>query len=265
MRGKLIWALYILLGLVLVTGLVIWVATGVRGRSMAEREPVTLKDLDRVASQMLPPSRVGPSQSESHGSAAMPPSSPKYLVGVPSLKEVPSLEVLKERFQTKRGDPQQYARDARVLKALESALWAVGAEESAGNWDRQIGEMLMWGGEWDEARRYLYEAVDAPIGLKGDAASKLAWLERDPEKATRLIEMSCSEGWLTGSLNDLQVRVLTERLENAVDLARATGSDASADYYLQRLRRIDPERARAYDQTEDTDALSSPGPDRSAD
>ena len=58
-----------------------------------------------------------------------------------------------------------------------------------------IGECMMAYGEWESARRYLWAAVDAyettdPTQCK-NVLDSLAWLEDDPEKAARLLDLSC--------------------------------------------------------------------------
>ena len=92
-------------------------------------------------------------------------------------------------------------------------------------------------GDRDGARRYFRETLDSP---RFSNAGALAWLETDPEKAARLLELSC------------QVHSNPFRLINAVKLARATGNDALAEHYLNRLRLHHPENAEEYERRLET-------------
>ena len=118
-----------------------------------------------------------------------------------------------------------------VGTVMESTMWAVGNEDKADEWAWILGVEMMTGGDWDGARRYLQETLNSPSFSNGGA---LAWLESDPEKAARLLDLSCRKNNVFS-------------LINAVELTRATGSDALTEHYLTRLRLQAPERAQEYE------------------
>ncbi len=133
--------------------------------------------------------------------------------------------ILTARFREKR--PRQILQTrivAAAFKVIESGMSFVSEEQAAG-WAWERGQELMRLGEWDAARRCFWEALDAPLDprILRFACAKLGWLEDGPEKELRYLELSC-QGDEYGNW-----------LSNAVQVCRASGSDALAEYYQARL------------------------------
>ena len=111
-------------------------------------------------------------------------------------------------------------------------------------------------GEWESARRYMWAAVDAyetwwPSMCKLELG-RLAWLEDDPEKAARLLRLSCQgEFKVPDSLQDEHPDIADSHasmaLANAIKLCKKTGSATLAEHYLARLRSEYPAQAKEYE------------------
>ena len=242
---------------VVLTGIVS-VVVSLRREAISAREPLTLEEIDQLANRMWPVEDLRRAKAES----ATDPESMET-VSTPSplptrLARTLSPEELAEKFREsgKFGKQQEIAVGG--MKAIESMLRIFGTEREACIWALDIGQELMKTGECDAARRYLYEALDPPVAYYYfKVCARLAWLEKDPENAARLLELSCEDkyGWMSDAVerkrvtgHDYGADHYIERLSNAVELSRATGSDALADHYLERLRAADLEAARYFEE-----------------
>ena len=93
-------------------------------------------------------------------------------------------------------------------------------------------------GHWGDARRYLWTAVRDYESTNADLCrftlGVLAWLERDPEEAAYLLQLSCE-----GSFERSGIK--WQNLIAAYKLCRRTGSDELATHYLCRALEEFPE------------------------
>ena len=252
MKKTLAWLAVGILVVGLVLTIILRVTVTLREQTIAERKPLTLERLDQLAKRMERPQAVQTPQTEILGEA-------DATVGIPlpeRLERVPSPEDLARKF-AKEGHERGIARDAVVFKAFEGVLGTFGF---ADNFTFQVGEILMSAGEWDDARRYLGQALEESTSRSvfRRVCARLAWLEEDPQKAVRLLELSIDEEALSSRIEDnriagkdrvadLLATTLEERLADAVELCRSTGSEVLAYHYLERLGRHNPEAARRVD------------------
>ena len=255
------WAVVIIVVAVAVFSALVLVFMGLREQELALRPLPTLENLDEVADGMTALVAERVAQAEQAERAAEPDGGEEEAAApLPvRLEQVPSPEALTEQFISPGADQPVVARGC---KTIEAVLRTVGAADTARDWAWETGRHLMWAGDWDAARGYLHELLDEPHASPRyrDACGRLAWLEEDPHKAARFLEMSCDDTWLkfklaTGSKDMARVHsgLLERHLSNAVELTRATGSDALADHYLERLRLLNPETARGFDVDSETE------------
>jgi len=237
-----------------------------RSRALADREYLTVEELIRLAKTLQPPAITETSEPVQTEDAADPGSNEPVHVPVPTrLKRVPTPEILTERFANNLEHRRENAIRAEMMKVVESILWTVGAKTEAKDWTRGVGRALLWAGKWDGARRYLYETLrttDSNGRFRG-ACAQLAWLEQDPTKAARLLELSLQgdDEWLSvqielaGTVNMVaptrrtgidRVSIRATLLANAVELTGATGSRALESHYLELLRVESAELARNF-------------------
>jgi len=259
--NKLRWFIVGVLVVAVVLGTVVYVGVGNRRAAIANRAPLSMEELDRlaertgvqVAEEASQAEGVAPNETQEEAASA--PEIPIALAGVPSH------EVLFEKFA--RSSPEarsKVGQDAELLKVFEGALRTLGPKRWSSNFTPQVGEILMYAGEWEDARGYLNQALEESTSrfTFRRVCAKLAWLEEDPEKAAYLLELSIDEEYLSDCIREWTSRgeqqsadvfagILQERLSNAVELCRATGSDALAEHYLGRLRHHDPEAAQTLD------------------
>ncbi len=270
----------VLLLLAVVPGVAFLGFVSLRQGSVSNGESPTLEDLDTVAARLWPAKQEPPTVEElgaivaghmnwppedAHEAVVSPkagdedaaqPSPPTRLAGRPSR------EVLAERYQRKDTNGGAKVAEARLIGGVARVFGPDGATEGL-TWE--AGRRLMWAGEWDAARGYLYEVVLGATGSSTayrDACGWLAWLEDDPEKAARLLDMSANDRAtrdhvargslvarspgheLDSALAKAELADLEKRLGNAVELAHVTGSDALAEYYMAKLRALSPVAAR---------------------
>lgn len=258
MKKALGWLVVAVLFLGVVLFAFLYVSVSERKQSIAGREPLTLEELDSIAKEVARPAapEAAPATSKPEpGEITKVSTSPSL---PEPLERTPSPEVLETRFAS-RGRKSTASRDAKFTKVFDGVLRSVGAGEDF-TW--QVGRVLMRAGEWEEARHYFHEALDERPNrfIFGEICAQLAWIETDPEKAARLLALSIDEEFNAsrigtqivtipgGGTVDAWAQTLRQRLENAVELCRATGSEALADYYLERLRNYDPEAASRFDE-----------------
>ena len=237
---------------------ILYVAIVLREQTIAERKPLSLDRLDELAGRMARPLAVQTEQTEARAESS---AAAEVSVRAPlpkRLERVPTPEILLKTFAN-QGHENAIAGDAELLKAFEGVLRLIGAAQGSTS---QVGEMLMRAGKWDDARRYFYQALDESPNrfIFSKVCGRLAWLEEDPERAARLLKLSIDEARVSsrigpqkngragnGATPDMWDRMLRERLSNAVELCRVTGSEALANHYLERLRLCDPEAALRFD------------------
>lgn len=250
---------------VIVLCAILYAAVTVRGRTIAERKPLTLEELDRSAKKLrlrhelafqqefqeASPTEVTDTEAESSAKAEASLPLPRQLAGRPSF------ETLEKRFGLQGLSQDGIAKDAKYLKALEGMAQAVGIADGL---THQVGAMLLARGKWDDARRYLYQVLEETsyTVYYRTACAELAWLEEDPEKAVRLLELSIDEKNQHGLRVDLWTRTLQERLSNAVELCQATGSEALADFYREKMLLYKPEAESQFD-SQDHVEVTCPG------
>ncbi len=209
-----------------------------RDRELAARKPVSLDDLDKLVQP------VGSSSNDTplnKADSARPASEElaQEMANAPSVRLEGCLapELLVERFKANStGRLLKEWVKGEIVKAYDSVPSVVGMQDSGGD-PYYLGKTMMTLGKWDAARRYFWEALERPSmspDMRKDVCAKLAWLEDDPERAARLLELSCQED-RHGS-----------QLRNAIYLCQKTESNALADHYLARLRTEHPEVARKY-------------------
>lgn len=157
------------------------------------------------------------------------------------LERTPSLEELTAKFK-KEGSQEEGDAEFRILKTefFATVLRVFGREGSF--LDVEIGLQEMKLGDWDSARLHLWAAVDVQDDpdyslILPWASAKLAWLEDDPEKAARYLELSTPKGPMMLGGRDM----LPMNLRNAISLCKATGSTALRDHYQERLSALDPD------------------------
>jgi len=202
-----------------------------REREIAMHSPPSLDDLAELSTR-LGPTVQGLAEPTDSTEAPLDEPAPQQPTALPSRLERPVSP--DERPTT--NDALEARWIATVCKICEGVFSFVSEKEAAG-WAWERGQELTRLGEWDAARRCYWVALDAPLepNIIRFACAELAWLEDDPEKALRYLELSC-QGDSHGTW-----------LPNAVDLCRTTGSNALADHYLARMRRENPEMARLFD------------------
>lgn len=240
MKKLLGWGFVVTVIIVAILSSLVSIAVKFNREEMAKRTSPTLSDLDALSERLreaTPPPDL-PEAPESEAARDESPSLPTRLASTPSV------EMLEERFKEKRPDQIRGTKiEAWVFATLESTLRPVSRKQAAG-WAWELGSEYMALGEWDAAKRCWWESLDAPLspGIHRHACARLAWLEEDPEKAARLLELSCQEdeygSWLS----------------NAIRLSRVTGSTELADHYLARLRAENPKLAKYFDSKADQDA-----------
>ncbi len=218
-----------------------------RGRAITDREPFTLEELDQLSARLELMAPSEPIESAQTYSATDSGSDEHAEVPVPTrLERTLSPEELAEKIRwNDDGARRRTKMQIAIFRMIETASWAVGTEATAGHWAFRIGIDHMVLGDWEDARGYLYEALAAPPShfSRRSICGTLAWLEPDPEKAARLLELACQ------GKEDVDGGALI----NAIRLAEATGSDALADHYLNRLRRESPEQVRLLDEIRERD------------
>lgn len=209
----------------------------VRDKDLATQQPPTLGELDELGKRLQTASSL-----ESANAVVTPaPDKPAEAatVAMPSaLARTASRELLAARFEDQRpGMRRRIEFRVKAFRAIGTVMW-IGSKRVAAGWAWELGPEMMSLGEWDEARRCFWEALDAPLApaMHRFACARLAWLEEDAKKAVRFLDLSCQ-----GDPSGLW-------LPNAIDLCRATESDALAEHYLARLRVANPRSARYYDE-----------------
>lgn len=145
--------------------------------------------------------------------------------------------MLAERFKYK--DPRQQGKAKRLgFKGSFSSVVFKLFGDSHGLPGYVTGLSKMKLGQWDDAQRHFWAALDAPPHSPGRPAvnrmvcMKLAWLEDDPEKAVRFLEISCQPG---AGVQNGNHDIREEAMRNAISLCRTTGSTALRDHYKARL------------------------------
>jgi hypothetical protein len=254
MKKELRWKTLVIavIAVVIVCGLVSLVEY-LRERKRASRKSYTLDDLEILAEQLASTSKEEASGTTDKPIAANGTMADKAVTSaaLPSRLEatVPP-ETLAKRRVTRR------LRD-RLFIRLRTITGYKGPHRPA-----FMGSDMMQLGEWDAARHYLWEAVEVyktsdPTQCK-IALGQLAWLEDDPEKAARLLQLSCQGKFqLPYPLNksrryqegfpNYEERTAANQLLNAFNLCEQTESVALADHYLTRLRREYPVQAKEYE------------------
>lgn len=232
-------------GFIILTSLMM-VLVDLRQSHLAARKPPTLRDLDELTDRFaLATPHEDPHAEDTipgHPAGlgnAEPPTLPSRLESNPS-----SDDILSRFTENRPGMRLQLRIATRIYEVLE-AMSASISEDQPDHRTFELGRMMMGLGEWDAARRCFWEALDAPLDPRFHryACAKLAWLEDDPEKALRYLELSCQgdDYWLP----------------NAIFLCRTTGSGALAEHYLARLRVENPEVAHLYEEPPTTKTVTS--------
>lgn len=194
---------------------VLWIAIDSREAKLARRTPPSPADLERLSAQ-LPPSVRGPATSNDATSSSEMPT---------ALERTLSREELTAQFvETNIKFRRNAARAAAIFKVKEG-FWSLVDPYWAAYWTWSRAERLMAIGEWDEAQRAFWEALDSDLAPLNHqfGFGQLAWLESDPAAAAYLLELSCR-----GDAPPLY-------LQNAVELTTRTGSTALAQHYRERL------------------------------
>ncbi len=219
-----------------------------RELTIAARAPLSMQDLGRLVNELKDRGAIQIPRAEP---ASQDSATADVLTSAPlpdRLATVATLDILSHKFaHGGRGVKQ----DVKVVKVYEGLLQIIGKADSF-TW--QVGEMLLGAGEWDEARSYFYQALEESPNsfVSAKAASRLAWLEPDPEMAAYFLELSINEVFMAARIAqesvgsnvvDAYTHILQERLTDAIELCRATGSDALARHYHERLRVHFPEAA----------------------
>lgn len=230
-RGWVVAAIFCFIVLVLAS---LQLMTALHESGLAKREPLSLEELERIGQQLAPSAVPAPfTQSDSRPALEHPTSAETRAPVFTRLEKVLTPEQRARRLE-RVSMPEGRARRSvqRValvpMKAAEGLLWMAGTPETACRFEVGIGTEMTVTGDWDGARRRFSEVIEMssnPLARR-HACSRLAWLEDDPEKAAKLLELSC-----TGENQNIAFF-----LTNAVRLARCTGSDALAEHYLARIR-----------------------------
>ena len=267
MKRKVGWIVFGIFAVGIVLGAVLYVGISAREKAIAGREPLSMEELDWLA-ERLGVLIVDEGRQTAQPEGVNDPETLEDMVAAPAiptrLERVPSPEMLAEKFASEKltrseDVKRRIARELEVMKAFEAAVSTFGPKRSAANFTWQVGSILMKAGKWDDARRYFYQALEEstkPVFTR--VCSQLAWLEDDPEKAVRLLELSIDEKKLSSKIRnrrregndagaDMWAGLLQERLSNALELAEATGSHALASHYRERLRMNGLEPAQHYD------------------
>ncbi len=213
------------------------VVVNIRKQSITSREALSMETLEQLSFDMGSV-EAGLPESITDGVEA----SETILSTLPRrLEGVATREMALEKFVTEasKRDMERRALNLSGAKVAESVLWTVGADNKATHVAFNIGWAHLMKGEFDEARGYFQDIIDSPFNeytlpYHRMACGNLAWLEDDPEKAARLLELSC-QGKPGMALLD------------AAELCRLTGSDELAEHYSERLRSEFPEFANRLD------------------
>ncbi len=222
----------VFLALVMILAGFLSVAFFARQNDLALVTPPTLEDLQALDVQLDPSSeKRAPQTSEDAGATVVNLDESGSASTLPArLARALSPEELAAKF--KRDDPQKRSVFRQECGAVVLRVFG----KKASILELNIGLNKLGHGDWDSARLHLWAAIDAggdPSVLQY-ASAKLAWLEDDPEKAARYLELSCQGdgGWLNTQ---------EQALRNAVSLCKATGSTALKDHYSERLRALYPD------------------------
>ncbi|GAF81571.1 unnamed protein product, partial [marine sediment metagenome] len=176
---------------------------------------------------------------------------PTVAAGTPlRLKRVPTREEAFVEFW------QHLAIQSKQWRHKVTASFFKGIEPFVARVSEVEGREALWhvgfeavrSGDLETGQVYLREAYEGYVNASGrlhrwhderiaSTAMHLAWLEDDPEVAVRLLEKACA----------VESPFQTGRVVQAARLAAVTGSEELRDYYVERLRKVNPEMARAFD------------------
>lgn len=228
--------------LAVILAVIVGLAIHLRESRLSSGMPLTMRDLDDVGKRLsseavreLPP--------PDDGALAAGDTSVERIANVPLTRLERCLST--EELGTRKTIRSSQERDARIKAgiclALESVSSFVSQNEAAG-WAWERGDELYSLGNWSGARRCYQTALESPLspGQLRHACARLAWLEDDPERAARFLELAC-QGDAYGA-----------NIPQAIDLCRATGSDTLERYYLNRLRALNPQMAGEYEDEKKT-------------
>jgi len=200
---------------------------GIHDQELAERPPLTLEDLDRLAPALMPsaPKEDGPSKPEEDAASAETPL-PKRL------ERALTHEERTEYWLSAMGRNNKMGKFAyKALGILDAPLRYAGFRPGT-SYER--AKAALWAGDFDGARRQFAEYIYAAEGsnINREVFIDLAFLEDDPELAARYMELSCADE------NDL--RGGYEAM--AVYLAEKTGSKKLEAHYRAKLEAIEQRR-----------------------
>ena len=118
-----------------------------------------------------------------------------------------------------------------AVEFLATAGLSLGLDEAGGGGHyREAAQIAYHAGDWVTAERLYRQALDYPLNsyCQRDCCLRLAWMEDDPEVATRLLDLACPP--------DDESPVF---LSQAAYLANRTGSQDLCEHYRARLRALD--------------------------
>ncbi len=226
----------------------------VRKLELASRNPVVLRDLNELGKRLDTSikNRVPP-QVEVAGTATFEQPETMTPSSLPTqLERCVSAQKLAELRKVTRQKDKLEARFRTTVLGIEDSVSYVFGTRTR-NWPHTsaaIGYEMITLGNWESARRHLWAAVDVyetydPTQCK-IALGQLAWLEDDPEKAARLLQLSC-QGEFHLPYPHNSENLAASQLENAYTLCKETDSTALAEHYLERLRKDYPIQAKEYE------------------
>jgi hypothetical protein len=210
--------------------------------ALEARGPLTLEQISRMAAQWgdLPLDAQDPKQGaapEADQSSAVRGDPPTDVAAGPALVRTLTQEEWDFWTEERRHNETRFGG---VLSSFSefvgTAVLCTGLSEdgAAIRYFEAANIAFYWTGDWETARRLFRQALDLPL----DEADRrytyvhLAWLEGDPEVATRLLELACP-------LQDERPGIIAQ----AARLAHLTGSRELFDHYVARLERLSPEQA----------------------
>jgi len=231
-----------------------------RDRELALRKPLTLSDLDELGNRLDPaiqsqvPPRVEVAET---AKSAQPETMAPSTLPTRLERSLSTEKLARLRTVSRTRDKLQARTRMTALRIVGSISHVLGTSTNSEfeHIPAAIGYEMMSLGNWESAKRYLWAAVDTYETFDTTQCKfvlgALAWLEDDPEKAARLLQLSCQGEFLVPSRYQGEFThsetFAASQLLNAFDLCKETDSAALAEHYLARLRTEYPIQAEEYE------------------
>ena len=240
--GRVIIVLVVFLAVVI---MLLQLASTARRQALESKQESTLAILERLGEleHTTPPREPHPGRGPPQETGEISQvrveenESEEHRQDLPPLKRAPNADEIAQRFRPEQGAARTFAAiRLGFAKRMDGVFYALKPKKCKVNAVAIASEALSIG-DLDTARTYFREGLeaDAPPRIHKNICAQLAWLEDDPRVIEKLLERACA-----GDDYDYALFI-------AARLADVTGSVELRDHYVERLRKVNPEMAGAFD------------------